>query len=376
MKKTFLLSLCSVAALVAVQSVHAQIALGDLVIYRVGDGSAALGTTATSVFLDEYNISGGLVQSIALPNAGGAGGLTAVGNAATEGIISRSLDGSTLLFTGYQKAAGGTSPAADTYATTARVVGTLTAAGAVNTSTTITSDGGATTANTIRSATSVSGTAGSAIWTSTSSRVSYDGSGLGSLAATTTQIDARNSRQVNMSSGPGGSTLIGANGSTALTAKVQSYGVLPVGATVPTPLVSLTTADAVNGFVLFDENASVAGDDTLYALSTVGSKLLKYSFDGTSWIAEGSISTTAQNLCGYFDGVNANLYLTGTTTLYSEVDSSGYLAPISGSLTTLATAGANTGFRGIGMFNPVPEPSSFALLGIGLLGLRALRRKR
>src|SRR5262245_35223006 len=62
----------------------AAITPGDLVIYRVGDGSAALGTTATAVFLDEYTTAGSLVQSIAMPTSG-AGMFSAVGNATTEG---------------------------------------------------------------------------------------------------------------------------------------------------------------------------------------------------------------------------------------------------------------------------------------------------
>src|SRR5207244_1340900 len=40
------------------------IAPNDLVIFRVGDGTAALGTTATPVFLDEYTPTGTLVRSI------------------------------------------------------------------------------------------------------------------------------------------------------------------------------------------------------------------------------------------------------------------------------------------------------------------------
>ncbi len=376
MQKTFLLSLCSFVTVLSIQSgIAAPITPGNLVIYRVGDGTAALGTTAASVWLDEYTAGGGLVQSILLPAAGGPGGLTAVGNASTEGIISRSLDGSALIFTGYQKAVGGASPAADTYVTTPRVVGAITVAGIPDTSTTIINDNGVTTANTIRSATGLTGAPGSPLWISTSSRVSFDGTGVG-LPGGTTQIDARNSRQVNLSTFAGGPTLLAANGSTAITAKVQSYGVLPVGATVPTPIVTTAIGDAVNGFAMFDLNASIPGDDTLYALDTVASKLLKYSFDGVNWLAQGSLSTTAANLTGYYDGTSVNLFLTTGTTLFSETDSSGYLVPITGSLVSLTTAGANTAFRGIGMFAPVPEPTSFALVGMGLLGLRAVRRKR
>src|SRR5262249_31131883 len=160
----------------------------------------------------------------------GASALTAVGNATTEGIISPSQDGTTLLFTGYRKDAGGTSPASDTYLTTARVIGTVTLAGTPNTTTSLTSDGGATTANTIRSATSINGTVGSQFWTSTSTRIGYGSSGLGASGGTT-QIDARNSRQVNLAD----SNLYASNASTAIAAKVQLYGALPTVATAPTP---------------------------------------------------------------------------------------------------------------------------------------------
>jgi hypothetical protein len=308
-----------------------------------------------------------LVQSIALPSSG-AGQLTAVGNATTEGIISRSQDGSRLIFTGYSKAAGGTSPASDTYTITPRLIGTLSALGATDTSTTVTSDNSITTANTIRSATSVDGTA---YWVSTSSRVSYFGLGTGS-SGTTVQIDLRNSRQVNLS----GNVVFASNGSTTVANKVQSYGTLPTGATSPTAVVPLALTDAVNGFALFDLSSSVAGDDTLYALSTVENLLRKYTFDGTSWTSSGSISAGgAVDLTGVAVGGAVTLYLTSGTTLSTEADLSGYNAAITGAVTSLTTAGANTAFRGIGMF-AVPEPGTAMLGLLGLVVLAVGRRIR
>src|SRR3954468_11429954 len=162
-------------SLLAAVSSAATITPGNLVIYRVGTGSAALGTTSTAVFLDEYTTAGTLVQSITVPSTG-TSAMTAVGNATTEGIISPSQDGSSLVFTGYRKDAGGTSPASDTFVTTSRVIGTVTLSGTPDTTTTITSDGASTAANTIRSAATVGGTAGSPVWISTSSRISYDAS--------------------------------------------------------------------------------------------------------------------------------------------------------------------------------------------------------
>jgi hypothetical protein len=360
---------CALATLAGLFSSTANagpITAGNLVIYRVGDGAAALGTTATAVFLDEYTPAGSLVQSIALPTTG-TGALTAVGNATTEGIISPSQDGSSLIFTGYAKTAGGTSPASDTYTTTPRVIGTVTAAGTPNTTTTVINDNGATTANTIRSATTVDG---SVFWTSTSTRVSYYGSPIGS-AAGTTQIDARNSRQVNLA----GNTLYASNGSTAITQKVQSYGTLPTGATSPTAVVTLATADAVNGFALFDLSAGVAGPDTLYALSTVEGLLRKYSYDGTNWLANGSLAASGiNNLAGVANGSTVTLFLTTTSVLKTLADSSGYNTTITGTFTDLATAATNTGFRGIGVL--VPEPATAMMLVAAVTCLGAGFRRR
>ncbi|PYJ00171.1 MAG: hypothetical protein DME25_21340, partial [Verrucomicrobia bacterium] len=256
----------------------------------------------------------------------------------------------------------------DTYTTTARLIATMGLAGTLTTYSMI-NDNGVTTANTIRSATSVDGS--SAFWVSTSTRVSYMGSP-SVLGSGTVQIDARNSRQVNLKD----NILYASNGSTSITGKVQSYGTLPTGATSPTAVVTLGTADAVNGFALFDLDAGVAGADTLYALSTVENLLRKYSFDGTSWLSSGSISAGgAVNLAGTASGGTVTLYLTSGSTLSTETDSSGYNASITGAVSSLTTAGANTAFRGIGLF-AVPEPGTATLGLLGLLALAVCRRAR
>ncbi len=337
----------------------AAISAGNLVVYRVGDGSAALGTTATAVFLDEYTPAGSLVQSIAAPTSGSTM-MTAVGNSGTEGIISRSQDGTSLVFGGYRKATGGTNPSLDVPGTTNRVAATLSLGGILTTTVGLTDPTG-----NLRSVASVDGA--SQFYLGTSANVRYVATP--GSAATSVIIDARNSREVLLS----GNTLFASNGSTTITGKVQSYGTLPTTTTSASPIAVLALADAVHGFVLLDLDAGVAGDDTMYALSTVENLLRKYTFDGINWVASGSIAASgASNITGVATGATAQLYLTSATTISGVTDASGYNAAITGTLATIATAGTNTGFRGIGIL--VPEPSS-ALLLFGMLGLAA-RRKR
>ena len=81
---------------------------GNLVIYRVGEGTAVLGGNATAAFLDEYSPTGTLVQSKALPTAdnGIHQTLTNSGSATSEGQLNRSSDGKCLVFGGYDATPG------------------------------------------------------------------------------------------------------------------------------------------------------------------------------------------------------------------------------------------------------------------------------
>src|SRR5207244_738646 len=68
---------------------------GNLVVVRVGDGSTALGSVATPVFLDEWKTDGTFAQSVPLPTAlnGSNRRLTLSGSATTEGLLTRSSNG-------------------------------------------------------------------------------------------------------------------------------------------------------------------------------------------------------------------------------------------------------------------------------------------
>src|SRR5262249_31589783 len=114
---------------------------GDLVIYRVGDGTGSLVNTGNAVFLDEYTPTGTLVQSIGMPTTAGGNQhqLIASGTATSEGLLTLSSDGRYLMLTGYARDLGGSGSVVTTAsATVNRTVGRVDASGTVDTSTALT----------------------------------------------------------------------------------------------------------------------------------------------------------------------------------------------------------------------------------------------
>jgi hypothetical protein len=75
---------------------------GDVVVYRVGTGAGSLAGVATPVFLNEYEPSGKLVESVALPTAvsGSNKPLLASGSASSEGQLTLSGNEEFLMLTG------------------------------------------------------------------------------------------------------------------------------------------------------------------------------------------------------------------------------------------------------------------------------------
>src|SRR6478735_8973933 len=113
---------------------------GDIVVLRVGTGSGALSSAASAVFLDEYNSSGTLVQSIALPTtvAGANRRVTVSGSATSEGALALSADGLYLTLGGYDADPGTASVVSTAAAATNRVVARVDGDGVIDSSTAIT----------------------------------------------------------------------------------------------------------------------------------------------------------------------------------------------------------------------------------------------
>jgi predicted extracellular nuclease len=326
----------------------AALTTGNLVIYRVGNGAAALASSATPVFLDEYTTSGGSpVQSIAMPttDSGANQILTASGTASSEGLLTRSTDGNYLMLAGYDAAVGTASITSSTSATINRIIGRVNAAGAVDTTTALND---AASGGNPRSAVSTNGTD---MWIDGSAGgIRYTTFG----ATTSTQLSTTvtNLRQTNIF-----------NGQLYVSSQSGAFRLSTVGTGTPTTsgqtIVNLpgypTATTSPYGFFFADLSAGVAGVDTVYVAddNSAGGTggIQKYSLVGGNWTASGTIASTSglRGLTGIVNGGNVTLYTTNASTLFTLTDTSGYNATITGTLTTIATAAANTAFRGVAL---------------------------
>jgi hypothetical protein len=304
--------------------------------------------------------------------------LTANGAAnASEGYLNRSADGAYLIVTGYDAALGTAAVASSSTGTVARTIGRVGADGSIDTTTTTTSFSG----SSIRSAASADG---SGFWSvGNATGVVYTplgGSGAGTVVS---NVLTSQYRTVGVF---GGQLYI--TSSTPGNAGVNTVGVgLPT--TTEQPLTRLSgLSDATNpsnyGFFFADLSTTVTGVDTLYIADDKIGALGKFSFDGSTWLAKGTIGVDTDDyrgLTGSVSGTTVTLYATrksGTAgELVTLTDTSGFGGTLSGTPSVIATGGTNTAFRGVAMapvFNAAPvnsvqDQTTNEDVGISLAGL-------
>ena len=333
---------------------------GNVVIARVGDGSTTLNTTAAAVFLDEYTPAGVLVQSIALPTSvtGNNRILTASGNATSELQLARTANGRNLVLAGYGAAPGTTAVSASLATDVARVVGLVAPDGTVDTRTSL---GGAFSAGAVRAVASDDGT--NLYVVGGNSGVQYVQ--LGGFAPTQlTTAAPTNIRFVSIAAGnlyvsTASSPYIGlsAVGSGLPTTAPQTITVLP-------GFPAATAGSSPYGFYFADLSATVPGVDVVYVADDRGSAggIQKWSLVSGTWVLNGTITgsstATVRGIDGTTTGTSVSLVATSPTGLYVLADNSGYnTAPTLATMpAALATAGANTFFRGIAFAPVTPAP--------------------
>ncbi len=335
---------------------------GNMVVARVGDGSATLTAAATEVFLDEYTPSGTLVQTIVLPTSvsGNNRILTASGNNTYELGLTRSADGHYLVLTGYSAAPGTTGVANSQADDITRVIGLIAADGTVDTST---STGEAFSTGSIRAAATVDGTSFYSV--GNNSGVQYQAFG----SAMTTQLNTAPSsiRSINVANG---SLYISTNsdayyglsrvGTGLATTEGQAVTVLP-------GFPGATAGSSPIGFYLADLSDAVPGVDVAYVADdrNIDGGIQKWSLVAGSWVLNGTIagspSAAVRGLNGSTSGTEVALAAASTNGLFFLTDDTGYnVAPaLTDVPASLVGAEANTAFRGVA-FAPVAVAPTIA----------------
>lgn len=345
---------------------------GNLVVVRIGDGSAVLTSAATATYLLEYTPAGVLVQTIALPTvaAGTNSILTNTGTSGSDALLSRSADGAYLVLTGYDASVGTGALAGTTSTANNRIIGRIAVDGTFDTSTRL-SDGFST--GNIRSATTVNGTAFYAVGSVGGVRYAA----LGNPASGTSTV---------ISSVPSNNRGVGIYGgnlyvSSSTTTGGNFLGISQVGTGLPTttgqttmalPGFSTATGPSPYGFYFADLSTAVAGVDVVYVAddrTTVDGGVQKWSLVGGTWTLNGTITgataTTAgaaiRGLNGSSSGTTVTLAASNSTGLYLVADNAGYnAAPSTLALPApIATSITNTNFRGAA-FAPVAAVATTA----------------
>ena len=345
-----LASIVVLGLLLAAPAEASDMTPGDLLIYRVGDGSMSLSATGDPVFLDEYTPSGKLVQSFAAPTSpsGANHALFASGKATSEGMLTLSADGHYVTFTGYASLSSGTGSLASSSGTdVSRVVGIIDAHGNIDTSTALSdfADG-----NNPRSAVTTDGTD---IWVSgAGGGVRYTTRG----ATTSLQLSSSisNSTQVNIFDGQ---LYFATNKGAARGLNTMGTGLPTTAGQTYSTLVASTTADTFDSFYLANLNNS-PGPDTMY-LCDESAGILKYSLFGGAWYSEGGVGLAADTYRGLTGEVqedgsvtlfavkNGGSGASGGGSLVTVTDDSGFGNIMDGNLVDLADAAPNTAFRGV-----------------------------
>jgi hypothetical protein len=320
---------------------------GNLVIYRVGDGVAVPGDFGSPVSLDEYTVTGSLVQSIPVPSSGPNALISGPASIREEGSIGRSPDGSLLIFPGYRKNLGGsTAPSSDTPTATPRVLALVGPNGVVDTTKAVTDA-----TSSIFSATTRDGTG--AFYVGSTSGLRYIASS--GPTATSLVLDPRATLQVFLAEDSLYTSTAKIIPGLSITGEVRNYGLLPTSPGLGSPIASLDSFGM--GMMLLDLNPAVAGEDTLYLLGIPGT-LSKFSFNGSTWSPAGSrtIGTNSSHLAGVVEGTVVRLYFTNQTDVFVYTDTTGPAGVLSGTPTTLATRVGQTLFRGIALAPEAIKP--------------------
>lgn len=313
----------------------------DFVVVRVGDGISGLdAATAAAVFLERRLLTDASVaDTTALPTvAAGANVPFALPGTGFSnrflGTLSRSPDRQSVAILGYQLAPG------VALADGARVVAVIDAAGTVDTSTTI----GTRFATTVPRGAATDGTN---VWV-------VGGFGgvhhttVGSTAEPTPIVAAPSSgRAIGIYEGE---LLYSSSDGTSGALLSQVGTGMPTTASTTTPIYTSDTPSPA-GFAAFDLDAAEPGIDLVYQADKT-SGLLRFRKSGGTWALEATFTPALLDVACFADGADVTCVASSDSDIYRLEDVGHTTA--GGALTSIATAAANTEFRGIALTPGAP----------------------
>ena len=238
------------------------------------------------------------------------------------------------------------------------------ASGAVDTSTRLTDYADA---NNPRGAVSTDGTA---LWvTGGSGGVRY--ATLGATTSTQLSTTVTNLRGVNLVAGA--QLAVSTGSGTAVRVGTVGAGLPTTPGQTITNLPGFLVSGSPYAFAFAALAPNAAGVDTLYVAddgaSASGGGIQKYALINGTWTLRGVVTAPGVRgltlSLGNGGGGVVNLYAASGDTLYAFTDPTGYNGAVSGAATPIATAAANTAFRGVAL-----APTA------GNVALRADRRRR
>jgi hypothetical protein len=328
---------------------------GDIVLYRVGTGSETLSKSAATVWLDEYEPNGNLVESLELPTSASGSNkpLLASGGSSSEGLLTLSGNGAYLMMTGYDTTVGKEEVAETSAKTVPRTVGRVSGTGEINTSTFLENFANG---NNPRSATSSEGTK---IWLggagkTTTGGVHYTTLGAHEASTVNSQLN-ENDTDVRQVSVVDGQLYVSADPT-----KAGAVTIATVGSGLPTTakqtITNLPFANAPEEPYAYSLLTLGSGTtpDTMYVAENTRQAIVKYGLSGGQWVEEGSVGVP------YVTGVTAN-DVNGVVTIYAAssgkkgfagsvykfTDESGLGGTLTAVPQEIVEAPANEAFRGV-----------------------------
>jgi hypothetical protein len=316
-------------------------------VLRVGTGTGSLGPAATAVFIDTYDL-----RTNTKVGTTAATGLTLSGTAISEGLMTRSSDGRYLVFAGYKADPGTPSVNAATASTVNRGVGRLDGSGTFIVAATLTN---AFNGSNVRSATTADG---SMYWVAGNASNSTGGihhvvhNSLGE----STQILGNPYNNARGVAASGGQLYMSTGSGTNKPIFAVGTGLPATSGQTATGLNGLPSFGSAYGFVFLDRDPSVEGDDTLYVADdgTPGG-VFKFVKDASGTWASKLLTNPgkARGVAAIVDGDTVQLVATTTENTANRLVTFVDDGTDTATWTTVASAPANTAFRGVALA-PIP----------------------